>query len=128
MRVDQAYFILYVTDQNRSAAFYRAVLDLDPILDVPGITEFELRSGCILAVMPVPSAKKLLGIEALPLRENAPREELYLVVDDPDACHQRALDQGSTELSPMEPRDWGHRAAYSMDAEGHVLAFADKMT
>ena len=126
MRVEQAYFILYVRDQTRSAGFYRSVLDLEPILNVPGITEFELRPGCILAIMPAPSARRLLGVDALPLREGAPREELYLVVDDPEDCHRRALEQGATELSPMEPRDWGHRAAYSIDTDGHVLAFAEK--
>lgn len=128
MRVDQAYFILYVADQTRSADYFRTVLDLEPIVNVPGITEFELRPGCVLAVLPAPSAKRLLGIETLPLREGASREELYLVVDDPEACHRRALANGATELSPMQARDWGHRAAYSIDAEGHVLAFATKMT
>jgi hypothetical protein len=128
MRVDQAYFILYVANQNRSAAYYRTVLDLEPILDVPGITEFQLRPGCVLALLPVPSARKLLGVEPLRLRGGAAREELYLVVDDPTGCHRRALDNGGTELSPMQLRDWGHRAAYSIDLEGHVLAFAEKLT
>lgn len=128
MRVDQAYFILYVTDQARSAGYYRTVLDLEPIVDVPGITEFELHPGCILGVMPAPSAKKLLGVETLPFRAGALREELYLVVEDPESCHRRALENGATELSAMETRDWGHRAAYSIDPEGHVLAFAEKKT
>lgn len=128
MRVDQAYFILYVTDQTRSAGFYRKVLDLEPIVDVPGITEFELRPGCILGVMPALSAKRLLGVDAAPFRAGAPREELYLVVEDPDGCHRRALENGASELSAMATRDWGHRAAYSIDPEGHVLAFAEKKT
>ncbi len=128
MRTDQAYFILYVTDQARSADYYRSVFELEPIVDVPGITEFELRPGCILGIMPAPSAKRLLGVEALPLRAGAPRDELYLVVDDPEGCHSRALENGATELSPMKTRDWGHRAAYSIDPDGHVLAFAKKVT
>ena len=32
-----AHFILYVADQKRAAAFYRAALGLKPRLDVPGM-------------------------------------------------------------------------------------------
>ena len=28
------------------------------------------------------------------------------------------------ELDPLRARDWGHLAAYSLDPDGHVLAFA----
>jgi len=31
------------------------------------------------------------------------------------------------ELSGVENRDWGHRAAYSLDPDGHVLAFAEQI-
>ena len=27
-------------------------------------------------------------------------------------------------IRPLAARDWGHTAAYSLDADGHVLAFA----
>jgi len=124
----EAYFIIYVTDQRQSADFYRKVLGREPIIDVPGITEFPLRDGTILGVMPVTSAAKLIGAahfsESPPQR--APKAELYLVVEDPGSYHARALANGATELSPMQERDWGHRAAYSLDPNGHVLAFAEK--
>jgi len=125
----EAYFIFYVRNQTQSAAYYGEILDLQPILDVPGITEFQLLDGSIFAVMPLESAARLIGEAAL-ISPDAPavtRAELYLVVDDPDSFHARALEGGATELSPMQVRDWGHRAAYSMDADGHVLAFAEKI-
>jgi uncharacterized glyoxalase superfamily protein PhnB len=126
----EAYFIIYVTDQRQSADFYRKVLGREPIIDVPGITEFPLRDGTILGVMPVTSAAKLIGAthfsESTPQR--APKSELYLVVEDPGSYHARALANGATELSPMQERDWGHRAAYSLDPNGHVLAFAEKIS
>ena len=53
-----------------------------------------------------------------------PRAELYLLVDDPAAFHGRALAEGGRELSPLAPREWGHEAAYCLDPDGHVLAFA----
>ncbi|PJB30817.1 MAG: glyoxalase, partial [Deltaproteobacteria bacterium CG_4_9_14_3_um_filter_65_9] len=43
---------------------------------------------------------------------------------DPGASHRRALDNGARELSPLALRDWGHEAAYCLDLDGHVLAFA----
>jgi hypothetical protein len=110
----EAYFILYVSDQARSASYYGKVLDLEPILDVPGITEFRLREGSILGLLAVSSA------------HGVPKAELYLIVGDPVAHHERAIGCGGTELSPMQLRDWGHRAAYSVDHDGHVLAFAEK--
>jgi len=124
--VREAYFLFYVKDQAASAAYYEKVLALEPILDVPGITEFRLRDGAVFAVMPTTGAAKLLGAHVFSSTSHVPRAELYLVVDDAEACHARALRHGGVELSPMQHRDWGHRAAYSVDPDGHVLAFAEK--
>jgi len=123
----EAHFILYVRDQAESAGYYGRVLQLQPILDVPGMTEFRLLDGSILGIMPVAGAMGLLGPATFSGPTNAPKAELYLVVDDAQGHHQRALEQGATELSPMLERDWGHRAAYSVDHDGHVLAFAEKL-
>jgi len=38
----QPQFILFVKDQEKSTSFYKSVLDLEPVLNVPGMTEFEL--------------------------------------------------------------------------------------
>jgi catechol 2,3-dioxygenase-like lactoylglutathione lyase family enzyme len=121
-----AHFILYVADQARSAAFYRQVLNRAPRLDVPGMTEFELAEGAVLGLMPESGIRALLG-PALPdpaAARGAPRCELYLIVDDPAARHDRAIAAGAKELSAPAPRDWGHVAAYALDLDGHVLAFA----
>jgi catechol 2,3-dioxygenase-like lactoylglutathione lyase family enzyme len=121
-----AHFILYVANQTRSAAFYTTVLATEPRLNVPGMSEFLLPGGAILGLMPESAIRNLLG-EGLPdpsLGRGAPRAELYLLVSDPDAFHRRALACGATELSPLRYRDWGHSAAYALDPDGHVLAFA----
>lgn len=119
-------FILYVADQATAASFYAAVLERRPTLDVPGMTEFDLGGGAVLGLMPVAGIKRLLG-DALPdpsAAAGVSRAELYLTVDDPAACHARAIAAGARELSPLRPRDWGDEAAYSADPDGHVLAFA----
>lgn len=121
-----AHFILYVRDQVRARTFYASVLGGAPVLDVPGMTEFRLREGTVLGLMPEAGIRRLLG-NALPDPASAggiPRAELYLLVDDPGAHHARALAAGATELDSLSPRDWGHAAAYSLDLDGHVLAFA----
>ena len=125
MTTTRAHFILYVEDQERSAAFYRAALGIAPRLHVPGMTEFEV-AGAIVGLMPEKGIERLLG-DALPAPSRArgtPRSELYLVVTDPREAHARALAAGAKELSPVQPRDWGDEAGYVLDPDGHVLAFA----
>lgn len=122
----KAHFILYVSDQKASAGFYERVLAIRPQLDVPGMTEFRLNDACVLGLMPVAGIKRLLG-DRLPDPADAagiPRAEVYLLVADPAAYQRRALENGARELSPLLPRDWGHEAAYCLDRDGHVLAFA----
>ncbi len=119
------HVILYVRDQSASRDFYATVLGRQPTLDVPGMTELELAGGAVLGLMPEAGIERLLGGAIEPSRLRTPgRAELYLVVDDPAGHHARALACGARELSPLSARAWGHVAAYSLDADGYVLAFA----
>jgi len=122
------HFILYTSNQAESTAFYSRVLGLKPRLHVPGMTEFDLPGGAVLGLMPEAGIRRLLG-DAIPDPATAagtPRSEIYLVVDDAELIHNRALSSGAKELSPVLNRDWGHAAGYSLDPDGHVLAFAEK--
>jgi len=126
----RAHLILYVADQARATAFYTRALGVKPRLDVPGMTELALPGGAVLGLMPSAGIRRLLG-DALPLAEpgrGIPRAELYLVVAEPEPFLERAVAAGATLLSPIEPRDWGHRAGYCLDPDGHVLAFAQVPT
>lgn len=126
--VARVNFILYVRDQRASAEFYRCVLATEPTLDVPGMTEFRLGDGVVLGLMPETGIERLLAGAVHPVAAGpVPRAELYLLVDDPAACHARALAAGGRELSPLAARDWGEAAAYSQDPDGHVLAFARRL-
>ena len=120
------HFIFYVHDQEASAHFYQKTLAQSPSLNVPGMTEFLLSSGCILGLMPEKGIKRLLA-DAIQDPENAkgiPRAELYLVVAKPEEFMARAEDAGGRLLSAVETRDWGDRAGYVADPDGHVIAFA----
>lgn len=122
------HFILYVRDQEASAIFYQRILNQSPQLNVPGMTEFQLSEECILGLMPEGGIKRLLG-EAIPHPAEAkgvPRAELYLVVSNPEEFISRGERAGGRLLSSIQARNWGHRAGYMADPDGHVIAFASR--
>jgi catechol 2,3-dioxygenase-like lactoylglutathione lyase family enzyme len=45
--IHAAHFILYVADPLVSRTFYTAVLGTEPVLDVPGMTEFRSARHCV---------------------------------------------------------------------------------
>ena len=127
--VTRTHFILYIKDQARSTAFYSQVLGCQPSLNVPGMTEFTFSENSVLGLMPETGIKRLLG-DNFPdpgRSSGGPRCEIYLLVSDPLDFHHRAIQAGAVELSGLENRDWGQRAAYSLDPDGHVLAFAEQI-
>ena len=120
--------ILYVHDQEASMRFYQKTLNMAPCLHVPGMTEFQLTEGCVLGLMPEKGIKRLLGdsIEDPEMTNGIARAEVYLSVEIPAVFMERALAEGGRLLSPLEPRNWGDRAGYIADPDGHVIAFASR--
>lgn len=126
MTINSAMVIHFVADQKVSAKFYADVLNIEPVLNVPGMTEFELIDGTLLGLMPVEGIKRLLGAGLAPLTtaNKSLRSELYLSVDSPAEYYERAIRAGAKPLSKLKMRDWGDEAAYTLDPDGHILAFA----
>ncbi len=121
--------ILYVTNQQHSAAFYSVILCRQPVLNVPGMTEFQLSDTCKLGLMPNESIAKLLK-PVLPDPGKGlgiPRCELYWLVTDIQAASLLAQSVNAKMVSPAEVRDWGHRVVYFADPDGHVIAFAQEV-
>lgn len=121
-------FVFYVASQERARDFYRAVLQIEPSLDVPGMTEFPLGDGALLGLMPETGITRLLG-HTLPNPATAsgiPRAELYLVVESAQPYMERARLHGAKIISPLTVRDWGGTVGYCLDHDGHVLAFAER--
>lgn len=126
MEIIASAFILYVKDQALSTAFYRTLLGKAPSLDVPGMTEFELGNGCKLGLMPNDGIARIVS-GPLPhpsMGSGLPRCELYLMVADLEAAVTAAASAGAQLISAASERDWGHRAAYYADSDGHVIALA----
>jgi catechol 2,3-dioxygenase-like lactoylglutathione lyase family enzyme len=120
-------FILYVADQNRSRNFYSTVLGISPVLDVPGMTEFELNTGLKLGLMPEKGIAKILdGKTPDPAAGNGiPRCELYLKSGNAAKFLERSIMAGAKLVSPLSDRDWGDKVAYVSDFDGHIIAFAE---
>ncbi len=121
--------ILYVEDQQRSTAFYTKLLRKNPVLNVPGMTEFELSQTCKLGLMPNSGIAKILSDKTPhPQTGNGiPRCELYLIVKDLEIEFENAKQAGAKLISPPEDRDWGDRVCYFADPDGHIIAFAIKI-
>lgn len=121
-------FILYVADQHRSRDFYALLLDRTPVLDVPGMTEFDL-GGCKLGLMPEDGIARIITptLSHPNKASGTPRCELYLLVDDLDVVIGRAKNTSARLVSSATDRDWGHRVAYFADPDGHVIALAQSI-
>ncbi|MGV8146684.1 MAG: viroplasmin family protein [Alkaliphilus sp.] len=118
--------ILYVKDQKQSRDFYRSILGKEPILDVDGMTEFELGRDFLLGLMPEEGIRKIIG-DALPHPKEGsgiPRAELYLYVGNPLETYNLIDKNGGKLIKEPTMMSWGDIVAYGADLDGHILAFA----
>lgn len=121
--------ILYVNDQQASTDFYVKLFRQNPDLNVPGMTEFKLTENCKLGLMPNKGIAKILS-DKTPhpdLGNGIPRCELYLYVDNIELEFENATKIGAKLISEIKDRDWGDKACYFADIDGHVIAFAEKL-
>ena|SRR5690606_35947244 len=120
------HIILYVDNQEKSKIFYAKLLRSEPVLDVPGMTEFQITENSKLGLMPNSGIRKILQNKTPdPASGNGiPRCELYLYAEDLEKEFENALNCGAQLISPIENRDWGDQVCYFADADGHIIAFA----
>ena len=52
-------------------------------------------------------------------------QSAYVIVEDPDAHHERAIAAGAEIVMPLEDKDYGGRGYSCRDFEGHVWSFGD---
>lgn len=128
LHITKTHIILYVSDQKTAISFYSQVLQREPILDVPGMTEFELSPACVLGLMPENGIAKIIS-PPMPHPASGsgiPRCELYLYVDNVEEACNTAQQHGAQIISLTALRNWGDTACYLSDPDGHVVAFAEK--
>ena len=121
--------ILYVTNQEESCKFYQNLFRKDPDLNVPGMTEFNLSDNCKIGLMPNKGIAKILA-DKTPHPDSGdgiPRCELYFYVDNIQLEFENAIEAGAKLISPILNREWGDKACYFADPNGHIIAFAERL-
>jgi lactoylglutathione lyase len=128
MHIEKTHIILFVSDQTESTERYCLLFNKMPRLDVPGMTEFELSEHLILGLMPNEGSGKILTpVLPHPSKGNGiPRCEVYLYVKNLEAEYARCQTLPFTLVSPLETRNWGDRAFYLADGDGHVIGVAER--
>ena len=124
-----AQTILFVDNQERSSLFYEKIFRQASDLKVPGMTELNLSDHCKLGLMPNNGIARILANQ-LPHPQDGngiPRCELYLYVEDIKLEFDNAINSGAKLISPIIERNWGDRACYFADPDGHVIAFAERI-
>lgn len=124
-----AQTILFVDNQERSRLFYEKIFRQAPDLNVPGMTEFNLSDHCKLGLMPNNGIARILANQ-IPHPQDGngiPRCELYLYVEDIQLEFENAINCGARLISPIFERNWGDRACYFADPDGHIIAFAERI-
>jgi len=121
-------FILYVSNQEKSTAFYQTILGIKPSLNVPGMTEFQLNPYCKLGLMPNEGIAKIItpNLPHPTTGNGIPRCELYLSETDLENKLSICKKAGAKLISSIETRNWGDTVFYISDFDGHVIAFASK--
>jgi predicted enzyme related to lactoylglutathione lyase len=107
-------FVIAVPDLERSGAFYRDVLGFEiRELGDPGWRMFAC-DGCRIMAGECP--------EALPPAELGDHSYFaYLIVDDADAYHRRAVSLRAEIVKPMASEPWGMREFGLRTVDGHRI-------
>lgn len=122
----RAFPVLYATDVERVAAFYRQLGFVEHFRlpgddGKPGFIGLH-REGSELAVTTEASPRTLAGVEP----GAGPRHEMFIYVDDVDRCVATLRDDapGLTLLREPAAMPWGERCAYLKDPEGNMVTLA----
>jgi lactoylglutathione lyase len=122
MAMDQVgYVILFVTDLERSVAFYRDVVGLPFRLQGDGYVEFATK-GAKFGLYDRNRLEELTGEGAQ--TPGSPGGEVVFLVEDVDAEAERLRAAGATILKGPVDRPWGHRTVHVEDPDGFVVELA----
>lgn len=115
------YVILYVTDLDRSLAFYRDLIGVVGTRRSDSYAELVL-SNCRLGFYDRRAAPDLLGRET-----HGSGAELLFLVDSVDDEVDRLVRAGVRILTGPVDRPWGHRTVHLEDPDGHVVELAEEI-
>jgi lactoylglutathione lyase len=114
------YAIFFVSDLERSVAFYRDAIGLPLRFQAEEYAEFATE-GAKFALFPRSALATLIGREAPQSRVPWPQGEVAFFCDDVDAEHRRLAAAGVEVLAPPTDRPWGERTLHVADPDGNVV-------
>jgi lactoylglutathione lyase len=114
------YAIVYVSDLERSVAFYRDVVGLPFRFSSETYAEFATE-GAKFALYARGHLQELIGRDAPVGQAPWPQGEVAFLVEDVDAEHERLIASGAAVLMPPTDRDWGERTMHLLDPDGFVV-------
>lgn len=114
------YAILFVSDLERSIAFYRDVLRLPFRFANESYAEFAT-GGAKFALYARSHLPELIGVEAPPGAVAFPPGEVAFLCEDVDGEHERLARLGVRVLAPPTDRPWGERTLHVADPDGYVV-------
>ena len=119
----RAFPVIYTDDVPRLARFYGSLgfetVYRFPPEDEAGYVSMQ-RGDSTLGIVTTESPKQLIGVEA----GSGPRFEMFVYVDDLDACVDRLRGDGVRVFSEPQDMPWGERLAYVADPDGNPFALA----
>jgi lactoylglutathione lyase len=119
-RVRLGYAILFVSDLERSVAFYRDVIGVPFRFANESYAEFATE-GAKFALYARGHLAELIGTSAPAGKAPWPQGEVAFFVADVDAEHERLSAAGVSVLAPPTDRPWGERTLHVADPDGNVV-------
>jgi lactoylglutathione lyase len=107
------YIVIYVSDMQRSTAFYRDTLGLPLRFTSPGWTEFD--TGSVTIALHTTGVEKL---PAMPARPPAGQAHLGFVVDDLEAVYEELKARDVHFSLPPQKQPTGRTLAVLNDPDG----------
>ncbi|MBU1098250.1 MAG: hypothetical protein CVV23_02490 [Ignavibacteriae bacterium HGW-Ignavibacteriae-2] len=127
-KIGKVHFIILVQDLKKCKMFYELLFQKKPVVDENNICEFELNPYSILGLMTKDLTDKIFESDFSYLMPNKIKHgnEIYIECANAEEMHKKALQLGCLEISSFQKRAWGQSAGYSVNHEGHILAFASQ--
>lgn len=120
------YAILFVSDLERSIAFYRDVVGLPFRFANESYAEFPTE-GAKFSLYARSHLQELIGRDAPAGEAPWPQGEVAFFCDDVDSEHARLVKAGVTVLAPPTDRPWGERTLHIADPDGYVVELTEKL-
>jgi catechol 2,3-dioxygenase-like lactoylglutathione lyase family enzyme len=116
--------VLFVTDLERSKAFYRDTLGIPMKFADDASAGFDF-DPVLLILLTVKGARELLSDEAVgDPRPSGASSQLVSFVDDVDDIYEELVAKGVEFIRTPIDREWGLRTAHFKDPDGNVWEIA----